>query len=156
MAIKSKRITTKNPQVNAICERVHLEIFNIIRARPDLKEQLEIALDYAAYSIRASYHSVLRASPAQLLFGEDLITRQLHFANWSFLSKQRSAAIMQENDREDLKRIQHFYQIGDQVMLRVPARDCKKGDEVAKGTFSSRPSSIMARCFSTPKRRSHE
>ncbi|KAE8983069.1 hypothetical protein PR001_g23554 [Phytophthora rubi] len=100
MAIKAKPISTKNPQANAICERVHFEISNIIRARPDLSNQLEVVLDYAAHAIRASYHSVLRASPAQLLFGEDMITRQLHFANWSFFSKQRFAAIMQENDRE--------------------------------------------------------
>ncbi|KAJ8550243.1 hypothetical protein ON010_g10826 [Phytophthora cinnamomi] len=135
MAIKAKPITTKNPQANAICERVHLEILNIIRARPGLSDQLEVVLDYAAYSIRASYHSVLRASPAQLLFGEDLITRQLHIANWSFLSKQRFAAIMQENDRENQTRIQHFYQPGDQVMLRVPARDRRKVEEVAKGPY---------------------
>ncbi|GMF59595.1 unnamed protein product [Phytophthora fragariaefolia] len=49
---------------------------NIRRVRPDLNDQLEVALDYTAYAIRASYHSVLRASPAQLLFGEDMITRR--------------------------------------------------------------------------------
>ncbi|GMF23269.1 unnamed protein product [Phytophthora fragariaefolia] len=133
--VHAKPISTKNPQTNAICERVHLKISNIIRARPDLSNQLEVVLDYAAYAIRASYHSLLRASPAQLLFGEDMTTRQLHFANWSYLSKQRFAAIMQENDRENLKRIQHFYQVGDQVMLRVPPRDRRKTEEVAKGPF---------------------
>lgn len=135
MAIKSKRITAKNPQANAICERVHLEIMNIIRVRPDLHDQLEVALDYAAYAIRASYHSVLRASPAQLLFGEDMITRQLNFSNWNFLSKQRFMAIMQENERENMTRLQHFYRVGDQVMLRIPARERKKSDPVSKGPF---------------------
>ncbi|KAJ8522852.1 hypothetical protein ON010_g17644 [Phytophthora cinnamomi] len=76
MAIKDKPITAKKPQANAICELVHLEIMNILRVRPDLNDQLEVALDYAVYAIRASYHSMLRASPAQLLFGEDMITRQ--------------------------------------------------------------------------------
>ncbi|GMF54186.1 unnamed protein product [Phytophthora fragariaefolia] len=135
IGIKAIPISTTNPQTNAICERVHLEISNIIRARPDLSNQLEVVLDYAAYTVRASYHSVLRASPAQFLFGEDMIHQQLHFANWSFLSKQRFAAIMQENDRENLKRIQHFYQVGDQVMLRVSSRDHRKTEEVAKGPF---------------------
>lgn len=135
LAIKSKRITAKNPQANAICERVHLEITNILRVRPDLHDQLEVALDYAAYAIRASYHSILRASPAQLLFGEDMITRQLHFANWSFLSKQRFMSILQDNDRENLKRIEHFYKVGDNVMLRIPARERTKTDPVSKGPF---------------------
>ncbi|KAJ8576508.1 hypothetical protein ON010_g2704 [Phytophthora cinnamomi] len=80
LVIKDKPITAKNPQANAICERVHLEIMNILRVRPDLNDQLEVALDYAAYAIRAIYHSALRASPAQLMFGEDMITRELHLA----------------------------------------------------------------------------
>ncbi|GMF29528.1 unnamed protein product [Phytophthora lilii] len=132
IVIKDKPITAKNPQANAICERVHLEIMNIIRVRPDLNNQLEVALDYAAYAIRASYHSVLRASPAQLLFREDMITRQLHFANWNFLSKQRFMAIMQDNERENMARLQHFYRVGDHVMLRIPKRERKKTDPVSK------------------------
>lgn len=141
MAIKDKPITTKNPQSNAICERVHL---NILRVRPDLQDQLETALDYAAYIIRASCHTVLRASPAQLLFGEDMLTRQLQFANWNYLSKQRFMTILQDNERENLKRVQHFYRVGDNVMLRVPAdnvmlrvpaRERKKTDLVSKGPF---------------------
>ncbi|KAE9310025.1 hypothetical protein PF008_g20555 [Phytophthora fragariae] len=135
MAIKDKPITAKNQQANAIYERVHLEIMNVLRARPDLNDQLEVVLDYAAYAIRASYRTVLRASPAQLLFGEDKITRELNFANWSFLSKQRFMAILQDNDRENRKRIQHFYRVGDNVMLRIPARERKKTDPVSKGPF---------------------
>ncbi|EGZ16114.1 hypothetical protein PHYSODRAFT_334305 [Phytophthora sojae] len=133
MAIKGKPITSKNPQVNAICERVHLEIVNILRVRPDLHDQLDVALDYAAYAIRVSYHSVLRASPAQLLFGEDMITRELHFVNWGFLSNQRFMAILRINERENMKRIQHFYKVGDQVMLRIPAHGRK--NPVSKGPF---------------------
>jgi hypothetical protein len=100
MAIKEKPITAKNPQSNAICERVHLEMMNILRVRPDLQDQIETALDYAAYAIRASYHTVLGASPAQMLFGEDMLTRQLHFANWNYLSKQQFMSILQDNERE--------------------------------------------------------
>ncbi|KAJ8566722.1 hypothetical protein ON010_g6402 [Phytophthora cinnamomi] len=105
------------------------------RPKPDLQDQLAVVLDCAAYVIRVSYHPVLRASPAQLLSGEDMITRELHFANWGFLSKQRFMAILQENERENMKRIQHFYHIGDQVMLRIPARSRKKTDPVSKGPF---------------------
>ncbi|OWZ08629.1 Pol Polyprotein [Phytophthora megakarya] len=88
VVIKDKPIITKNTQAKAICERVHLEILNIVRVRTDLSDQLEVVLDYEAYAICASYYSVLRASPAQLLFGEVMVTRQLHSANWCFLSKQ--------------------------------------------------------------------
>jgi hypothetical protein len=135
MAIKDKPITAKNPQSNAICERVHLEMMNILRVRPDLQDQIETALDYAAYAIRASYHTVLRASPAQMLFGENMLTRQLHFANWNYLSKQRFMSILQDNERENPKRVHHFYCVGDNVMMRVPARERRKTDPVSKGPF---------------------
>ncbi|GMF14583.1 unnamed protein product [Phytophthora lilii] len=150
MVIKDKPITAKNPQANAMCEPVHLEIMNIIRVRPDLNGQLEVALDFAAYAIRASYHSVLRVSPAQLLFGEDMITRQLHFANWNFLSKQRFMAIMQDNERENMARLQHS-RVGDHVMLRIPTR---KRTLSQKGRSSSRLCMTMATSCSTLERRS--
>ncbi|EEY63049.1 uncharacterized protein PITG_14690 [Phytophthora infestans T30-4] len=90
---------------------------NIFRARPNF------------------YHSVLRGSQAQLLFGEEMITRQLHFASWNFLFNQRFMAIMQENDRENMKRLQHFYRVGVLVMLRIPACGMKKPDPVLNGPF---------------------
>ena len=81
--IQAKPITSKNPQANAICERVHLEILNVIRCHDgtDWKKTIH----YAAFAVRASYHSILNASPGQLLFGQDMITRQLYNANWSYL-----------------------------------------------------------------------
>ena len=133
LGIKSKPITKKNPQANAIVERINLEIGNAIRTRSDIP--LEDKLQYAAYALRSSWHSVLNATPGQLLFVEDMVTRQLHFSNWSHLSKRRLQSILQNNDQENLHRLKHFYQTGDQVMVRIPDRERKKEDPVAKGPF---------------------
>ena len=65
--IKDKPITAKNPQANAICERVHLDLFNIIRCYEDV--DWKKAIYYAVFAVRARYHSILNASPGQLLFG---------------------------------------------------------------------------------------
>ena len=133
LGIKSKPITRKNPQANAIVERVNLEIGNVLRSRPDVK--LEDKLQYAAYALRSSWHSVLNATPGQLLFGQDMITRQLHFANWSYLFKRRLQSILQENQRENQHRLRHFYLVGDQVLVRVPDRERQKQDPVSKRPF---------------------
>ncbi|OWZ13223.1 LOW QUALITY PROTEIN: Pol Polyprotein [Phytophthora megakarya] len=101
--IKKKPITTKNPQANAICERVYLVLLNII-----------------PFAVRASYHTIFNASPDQVLFGQDMMSRQLYDANLSYLFKRRFDAILADNDRENDKRLEHFYQPGDQVMVRVP------------------------------------
>ena len=76
--IKDKPITAKNPQANAICERVHLKLLNIIRCYEDV--DLKKAIYYATFAVRASYYNILNASPGQLLFGQDMISRQLHSA----------------------------------------------------------------------------
>ncbi|ETP22339.1 hypothetical protein F441_04319 [Phytophthora nicotianae CJ01A1] len=44
-------------------------------------------------------------------------------------------AIMQDNERENMKRLHHFYRVGDLVMLRIPARERKKTDPVSSGPF---------------------
>lgn len=66
-SIKAKTMITKNPQANAICGRVHLEILNVIRCHESA--EWKKVIHYAAFSVRASYHSILNASPGQLFFG---------------------------------------------------------------------------------------
>jgi hypothetical protein len=134
--IKAKPITSKNPQANAICERVHLEILNVIRCHE--KVDWKKSIHYAAFAVRASYHSILNASPGQIIFGQDMISRQLHNANWSYMSKRRFESILNENDRENEKRLEHFYQSGDHVMLRVPKQFRRKLQAVADGPYPIR------------------
>ena len=64
-----------------------------------------------------------------------MITRQLYNANWSYLSKRRFDAILADNDRENSKRLEHFYNTGDHVMLRVPKKFRAKLHAVATGPF---------------------
>ena len=95
--IKSKPITSKNPQANATFQRVHLEILNVIQSHEDA--EWTKVIHYAAFAIRASYHSILNASPGQLLFGQDMISRQLHNVNWSYLSKRIFNAILADSGK---------------------------------------------------------
>ncbi|GMF24808.1 unnamed protein product [Phytophthora fragariaefolia] len=134
--IKAKPITAKNPQANAICERMHLEIMNGIRSHEGA--DWTKVIHYAASAIRASYHSILNASPGQLVFGQDMISRQLHIANWSYLCKHSFSAILADNDRENDKRLEHFYHPGDQVMIKVPKQFSAKTKRVADDPFPIR------------------
>ena len=115
--IQDKPSTSKNPQANATCERVHLAILNVIRCHDGADWNKTI--HYAVFAVRASYHSILNDSPGQLLFSQDMVTRQLFDANWSYLSKRRFDAILADNDLENST---HFYNTGDNVMLRVPKK----------------------------------
>ncbi|POM60314.1 Gag-pol fusion protein [Phytophthora palmivora] len=89
---RNQAIRVKNPQVNAICERVLLEIGNVLGCNEGADWRNVIY--YAAFA--------------------NMISHQLHDANWSYLSKHRFNAILADNDHENDKRLEHFYKPGDQ------------------------------------------
>ena len=112
---------------------MHLEILNMIRSHEDA--DWTKVIHYAVFAIRASYHSILNASPGQLLFGQDMISRQLHNVNWSYLSKRKFNAILTDNTRENTHRLEHFYNPGDQVMLRIQKSFRGKTKHIADGPY---------------------
>ena len=46
-----------------------------------------------------------------------MISRHLHDADWSFLSKRRLEAILADNKRGNTKQLKHFYHPGDHMMI---------------------------------------
>ena len=75
--IKRKGISVRNPQANAILERVHQTIGNIIRTFS--KELLDVTdpwsgiLAATMFAVRATYHTTLHATPTQLVFWRDAL-----------------------------------------------------------------------------------
>ncbi len=60
----------KNPQANAILERVHQVIGSVMcTAELDMQDRF---LSDASWEIRASLHTVLKASPGAAIFGRDM------------------------------------------------------------------------------------
>lgn len=51
------------------------------------------------------------------------------------MSKRRYNAILADSDRENSKRLEHFYKPGDQVMLRTPNNFRAKIKRVADGPY---------------------
>jgi hypothetical protein len=122
--IKPKPITTRNPQANAIVERVHQVLGNIIRTFElednylDEKEPWKGLFAATCFAVRSTYHTTLQKTPGQLVFGRDMILNIQHTANWEYIKQRKQALIRKNNQRENAKRIAHTYSIGDQVMLK--------------------------------------
>jgi hypothetical protein len=76
---KRKPTSVKNPQVKAILERVHQTIMGMLRtADIDMADtisesDLEDFLTNAAWAVRSTYHTVLKASPGEAFFGRDML-----------------------------------------------------------------------------------
>jgi hypothetical protein len=122
--IHKKPITTRNPQANAIVERVHQVIGNIVRTFElednylDEVDPWKGILSATAFAVRATYHTTLQKSPGQLVFGRDMIFNVEHTANWEYIRARKQRLIQKNNKNENKSRIPHNYHVNDKVMLR--------------------------------------
>jgi hypothetical protein len=122
--IKGKPITVRNPQANAIVERVHQVIGNIIRTFElednylDEEDPWKGILSATAFAICSTFHTTLNHTPGQLVFGRDMIFNIKHKANWEFIRQKKQNLIDKNNERENAGRIPHVYNIGDKVLLK--------------------------------------
>ena len=87
--LKSKPITTRNYQSNAIIEWIYQTVVNIIRTF-DVSNIVNNnpwsgILAATMFSVRATYHTTLQASPMKLVFVQDAILNINHVADWEHI-----------------------------------------------------------------------
>jgi transposase InsO family protein len=138
--VKAKPITVRNPQANAIVERVHQVIGNIIRTFELETNYMDDAdpwkgiLSATAFAVRSTFHTTLRNTPGQLVFGRDMILNIKHEANWEYIRARKQMIIEKNNKAENATRIPHNYQIGDMVLIRRGTEN--KYETPFKGPFA--------------------
>jgi hypothetical protein len=122
--IKRKIISTRNPQANAIVERVHQTLANLIRSQEiqddpyvDEDDPWGGILAAAAFALRSTFHTTLQATPGQLVFGRDMILNVQHQIDWTAIKRRKQELIRKNNRIENAKRIPYQYRVGDQVMM---------------------------------------
>ena len=126
MGLTKKPSTDYNPQSNAIIERVHQVLGNCLRTFELQKQELDAVnpwepfLTATAYAIRSTYHTTLQATPGQLVFGRDMVLPMQFEADWASIALRKQARINDSNKRENSKRLDHEYKVGDQVLLEKP------------------------------------
>jgi len=142
--IKPKPTTVENPQGNAPVERIHQVVHNMVKT----KELDKFIFDYIdpwgeilssiGWAIRASYHSTLQATPAELVFGRDMLFNLKKAINWKAITENKRKQIARDNIRENSVRIPHEYKVGDEV-LRL-----KKGIKRKYSKHKSDPYQVTA------------
>jgi hypothetical protein len=118
--IKRVPTTIENPAANMV-ERIHQTLGNLLRVY-ELKEYefphgdpWSNILASAAWAIRSTFHTTLGATPGQLVYGRDMLFDLSFKANWKNIKERKKARIEESNKRENAKRINHTYQVGDLV-----------------------------------------
>jgi hypothetical protein len=124
--LKRKASLSWNPQSNGIVERIHQVLADGLRTFELEKQELDDIdpwspfLAACAFAIRSTYHTTLHASPAQLVFGRDMLLPINFNANWARIRANRQRMINQSNLRENRKRLIHEYKVGDKVLVDKP------------------------------------
>jgi transposase InsO family protein len=126
--IEHRPTTSKNPQANAICERMHQSVGNSLRILQrwippagiiDAKMLVDTALANAMYATRASLHSALETTPGALSFHRDMVLNIPLVADLNLIRDKRQHLIDQRLIVNNRKRFAHDYQPNQEVLKLV-------------------------------------
>ena len=76
-------------------------------------------LSSVAWAVRASHHSTLNNTPAQLVFGQDMMFNLSIVVDWITLTIPKQVQADQNNQREKSKKINYAFEVGDQAYARI-------------------------------------
>jgi hypothetical protein len=140
--IQDVATTVKNPQANAICERMHQTIGNALRtlihAHPPRNAEeaanlIDTSLNTAAYSARTAIHGTMKASLGSIVFQRDMLLNIPIIADFELLWNRRKALINEQLIRANNKHISFDYQPGQRVLLKEP--NPKKLEQRGRGPY---------------------
>ena len=107
--VTRKPTSIKNPQANAILERVHQVLMGMIRTSEiDMADSVSVkdidaVLTNASWAIRSTYHTVLKASPGAAIFGRDMLFDIPFIADWNKIGDYRQRQTDRNTARENKK-----------------------------------------------------
>jgi transposase InsO family protein len=140
--IKDEPITSKNPQSNAIVERMHQTVGNILRTLvhttppedvTSAKRLVDEALSTTQHALRAAVSTALGSSPGALVFGRDMFLDVPMIADWHLIARRREQMVNESLRRENMKRRRYDYVQGQRVMMKVFKPN--KLEATAKGPY---------------------
>jgi hypothetical protein len=122
--VKRKPASIKNPTANAILQRIHAVLANMIRtAKLDIAEsvnasEIDIFLSDAAWAICSTHHTVLKASPGAAIFGQDMLFDIPFIAGWKKIGEHRKNLTDLNTAHENEGRIDYDYKVGQKIIVQ--------------------------------------
>lgn len=120
--------TSRNPQANSICERMHQTVANVLRTLTDLQpptneqeaqQMVENALATAMHATRCAIHRTLGISPGALVYQRDMFLDLPIIADLVLLQEKRQAIIDENLRRQNLKQREFTYEVGQSVLVKT-------------------------------------
>ena len=79
---------------------------------------MDVFLTDAAWAIRSTYHTVLKASPGAAIFGRDMLFNIPFLADWNKIGEHRQHQTDLNTIRENRSHREWVYKVRDKVLLR--------------------------------------
>ena len=126
--ISDPQSTAKNPQSNAVCERMHQTAGNVLRVllysnppknMTQAKDIMDDALATAMHAMRTVIATSLGSTPGALAFGRDMLLNVPLVADWMAITRAREQKVNENLRRENAKRRSYDYKQGQQVLKLV-------------------------------------
>jgi len=139
LGIKDVPTTSRNPQSNAICERMHQTVGNVLRTLlksnpPQNLQQandiLDSALSTVMHALRANVSTVLGGSPGALTFARDMFVNIPLIADWQLITSNREQFVNEQLRRSNAKRRRYDYVVGQRVLKKLH-KPTKLGNRVS-------------------------
>jgi hypothetical protein len=129
--IKHKPTGIKNPQANDILEHIHAVFTNMLHtselnmAGSVNASDIDIFLADAAWAIRSTHHTVLKASPDAAIFGQDMPFDISFIADWKKIGEHRQKLTDLKTARENKGRIDYDDKVGQKILVQNKGILCK-------------------------------
>lgn len=136
LGIKDVPTTSRNPQANAICERMHQTVGNMLRTMlksnppqnlQEANDILDQALSTVMHALRVNVGSTIGSSPGALVFGRDMFINLPLIADWHLIAAHREQFVNDRLRRQNAKRRRYDYVVGQRV-LKKRHKPTKLGD----------------------------
>ena len=146
--------TAKNPQSNAICERMHQTVANVLRTKlnsyndlgnreeiydgrkineEEVRQVIENCLATAQYATRVQTNRSLGVSPGELVYQRDMFIDLPVVVDIMRIRDKRQVVIDENLRRENKRRREHHYRIGDEILIKTDGPE--KLEEKAHGPY---------------------
>ena len=121
----SQPTTVKNPRGNAVHERAHLLMAELLRTEEELYvpvgstigREIRKLIQRVAFALRSTVSSMTTYAPGHLVFNRDMIVHQKELINWNKIYERRRRQQIKDNEKENKGRTNHEYTVGENVVI---------------------------------------
>ena len=133
----------KNPQANAICERMHQtmasQLRSILHLNPPVNVQeasqiIDSAIASTIFAFRSTIHTTLKTTPGALVFNRDMLLNIPFIADLQAIKANRQQVVNKNLQRENIRRFDFDYEINGKVLIKN--NDPRKLDSIYQGHFT--------------------